>query len=197
MPEAFQNPEIADAVARLDGLLTEADALVAELGDAEFCWRPEPGRWSISECLEHLSVTAGQYEPVLERCIREGRAAGRIGFGAPRRGWINGWIIRSMAPPVKVRVKAPKSFQPADAAPKDIAYPRFVEIHRRLRSLIAEADGLDLWRRRLTSPVTRWIRLSLGEAFDLTLTHMARHLWQARHVRQASLARPTSQSPPS
>ncbi|MBI1355400.1 MAG: hypothetical protein GC160_13720 [Acidobacteria bacterium] len=185
MPAEIENPEITQDLAELDAVLTEFDELVAGLEDEGFCWRPEPGRWSIGECMDHLSVTAALYEPVLEECMREGRAAGRTGIGKPRRGILNRLFLWLMAPPVRGKVKAPGSFLPAAIASKQEVCSRFSDRHGRLRRSMIEADGLDLWRNRLVSPASNLIRLSLGEAFALLLTHMRRHLWQARQVRQA------------
>lgn len=185
MSEQLTNPELADDRRQLEAVLADAEAVVADLDDAAFRWRPEPGKWSISECFEHLSVTAEQYAPKLEECIREGRRQGRTGVGEPKRGWVMGWMIRTMEPPATRALKAPKAFQPRDAAPKKEVYPRFQQLHRELASTMADADGLDLAKNRLTSPITSLLRMSLGEAFALILSHMRRHVWQAQQIRQA------------
>ena len=184
MSEKLENPELVDQVAQLEALLADVETLVADLDDAAFQWRPEAGGWSISECLEHLSVTAEQYAPLIEKCIREGRQKGITGAGAPKRGWIMAWMIRSMEPPAVRRFKAPKVFQPAPPGPKGEIYPRFERLHRELGAAMADADGLDLAKNRMVSPVTSLLRMSLGEAFALMLSHGRRHVWQARQVRE-------------
>lgn len=63
---------------------------------------------------------------------------------------------------------------------------------RHLRELVREihgygalrsADGLDLARIKVTSPVTRLLRLSLGQWLAGLAGHQRRHLWQARQVK--------------
>jgi len=179
------NPELADDLRQLEAILAEADALVANLDDEAFRWRPEAGKWSISECFEHLSVTVEKYAPNLEKCIREGRQWGKTGAGEPKRGWVMGWMIRSLEPPVTRRFSAPKAFQPQQARPQREVYPRFQKLHRDLAATMADADGLDLAKNRLASPITSLLRMSLGEAFALMLSHARRHVWQARQIRQA------------
>lgn len=186
MAATLNNSELAADVEQLEALLTDAEKLVADLDDEAFQWSPGPGRWSISECLQHLSITVDQYAPAIEKCIREGRQKGRTGHRDPKRGLIVGWLIRTLEPPAKRSFKAPNSFAPSTAAPKDEVYPRFVELHRALGSAMADADGLDLWKNRMTSPVTKLMRMSLGESFAMMLSHGRRHVWQAWQVREES-----------
>jgi hypothetical protein len=181
MPE-ISNPELVDTAKQLDALLADAESLVAGLDDEAFQWRPGPGRWSISECLEHLAVTLEIYAPGLENCIREARQKGLTGSGEPKRGWIMRWFLRSMEPPVTTRVRAPKAFRPERPGAKSEVYPRFVQRHRELGAAMADADGLDLRRNRMASPVLKLLKMSLGEAFALMLAHGRRHVWQAREV---------------
>ena len=176
------NPELADAAEQLDALLADAESLVETLDDEAFQWRPGPGRWSISECLEHVAVTLELYAPGLETCIREGRRKGRTGLAEAKRGWIMGWMIRVAEPPVKTRLRAPKAFRPGQPGAKSSVYPRFVRRHRELGAAMADADGLDLGRNRMASPVLKMLKMSLGEAFAMMLAHGRRHVWQARQV---------------
>jgi hypothetical protein len=185
MSGTLQSPELADNAAQLQALLADAERLVADLDDEAFRWRPEPGRWSISECLEHVSITLEQYAPGIEKCIREGRQNGRTGQRDPKRGWIIGWLIHSLEPPAKRRFKAPNAFSPTEPKAKDEVYPRFVKLHHDLGAAMADADGLDLWKNRMVSPVTSLLRMGLGESFALMLTHGRRHVWQGWQVRQA------------
>ncbi len=48
---------------------------------------------------------------------------------------------------------------------------------------LMRADGLDLARVRVISPVSRCFRLPLGAYFAFVMAHDRRHLWQARQVR--------------
>jgi len=48
-----------------------------------------------------------------------------------------------------------------------------------------QANGLDLARARMVSPVLRWLRMPLGSGFAMMLAHERRHLAQARRVLSA------------
>ena len=75
---------------------------------------------------------------------------------------------------------------PADAAhalPRVL--PEFLTVRDQLGERVRRADGLDLKRIRVVSPVTRLLRLPLGAYFQFVIAHDRRHLWQARQVRNA------------
>jgi hypothetical protein len=50
---------------------------------------------------------------------------------------------------------------------------------------VRQADGLNLNRNRVISPVTSLLRLPLGAYFVFVIAHDRRHLWQARQLRTA------------
>jgi hypothetical protein len=65
----------------LDGYLEEicyirqdVAAIVANLGDGQFTWRPASDRWSIGECFEHLNLTAAAFIPAIDAAIDDARA---------------------------------------------------------------------------------------------------------------------------
>ena len=51
---------------------------------------------------------------------------------------------------------------------------------------LRQANGLDLARARVASPVVRWVRMPLGSGFLTMVAHERRHLAQARRVLQAA-----------
>lgn len=63
--------------------------------------------------------------------------------------------------------------------------PRFLALEGRLVRRLAQAQGLDLRRVKLTSPFVPLLRVDLGSAFRVVAVHERRHLWQARQVTGA------------
>lgn len=49
---------------------------------------------------------------------------------------------------------------------------------------VEAANGLDLERARVTSPLTKFIRMSLLAFFCVFTGHQRRHLWQVGNVRR-------------
>ena len=175
--------ELEDYRSQFEQIKTRCNTLVAGLTNEAFNWRPEQGRWSISECLDHLNVTAELYLPVIDRAIAKSRSQGLLGDVPARRGVIGGWIVRFSEPPAKRRVKAPKAFLPKADQAVDSVVPKFIKLQGQLVERLRQANGLDLWRTKIRSPAIALLRLSLGEAFALLTGHERRHLWQAEQVK--------------
>ena len=180
--------ELEGYLRQIDAVKRDGQALVAGLSDVQFNWRPAPDRWSIAECLMHLNVAVTKTLPAFDRGIERGQARGLVGQGPFRYGWFANWMARSMEPPPKRRMKTFKVF----AMPLGVAHSpdrvlaEFLAVRDQLAERVRRADGLDLKRARVVSPVTPLLRLPLGAYFAFILAHERRHLWQARQVRGAA-----------
>lgn len=167
--------EFAAAQARLHRL---ADSL------PEDWWpkRPEPGRWSVAECVAHLNLASRAYLPLLHQALE--RAAALDGT-TPRRFRRDptGWLLWRMAgPPVRYRVRTTAPFVPSgDARPADLV-AAFDELQAQQIACVARADGLPLGRVRITSPFDRRLRYNLYSCLTILPRHQHRHLWQGERV---------------
>lgn len=170
---------------QIAAIKSQGEAVVAGLSEAQFNWHPEPHRWSIAQCLDHLNFGVTKTLSAFDASIAAGRAAGKTSSGPFRYGWFSRMVIRSMEPPPWFRMKTPLK-KPAEGTFRiaDVV-PEFSRMRDQLGDRIRKADGLDLVRVKITSPVNRLLRLPLGAYFEFILAHDRRHLWQARNVRQA------------
>ena len=147
-------------------------------------WRPPEGGWGIGDVLEHLVVSNDDYLMRLRRRVREGagRAAGVPGRGAD--GWrpslMGGFLARSLRAPR--RLPAPKIWRPAQDPGAD-ALERFLRGERELADLLRASVALDWRKTRLSSPVSRLVRLNLGDAFEIAAAHVTRHAGQIERIR--------------
>lgn len=182
-------PELEDMLRQLEAIKKEGQTVAAGLNDAQFNWRPAPGRWSIAECLQHLNVGVRATLPAFDRAIAEGRAQGKLapGRGPFRYGLFSRMMASSMEPPPRFRMRTQTIFAVAPNATykADRLLPEFFAVRDLLGERVRAADGLDLARIRAVSPANRLIRPSLGAYLQFMLAHDRRHLWQARQVRDA------------
>ena len=175
-------PEIEAFRAEFDRLSDEAVALVAPLNDEQFAWQPSPGSWSIAECIEHLNSTARLYLTNLDEGIADATRRGLYGEGPFTYNWIGRIVVGTMEPPARIRIKAPKAFHPTPQRPRNEIMAAFRAYQVQYIDRLRQANGLDLARARVSSPASKWLRLSLGSGFALMAAHERRHLWQARRV---------------
>ena len=176
-------PDLREYQSQFDAIKRDADDLLAGLTDAQFNWRAVPGRWSIAECLAHLNITGQMYLPIIDRGINEARSRQWFGRGPYRHGLLGRLFIRYTEPPAKYKVKAPKLFAPLPEHLLAVVAPAFASLQDQLLRRIREANGIDLGRVRVTSPVSKLLKLSLGQCFAFIAAHERRHLWQARQVK--------------
>jgi hypothetical protein len=175
--------DLEDYRRQIEAVTLDARDLIAGLSEAQVNWRPAPAHWSIAECLDHLTVTNRELMERIEAATGDARSRGLTGRGPFRHGLIGNMIVRSMEPPAKMKFKAPKIFKPRPDLSLEAVAREFFATQDELLRLIHEANGINLARVKITSPVTRLVRLSLGQAFGLIATHERRHLWQARQVK--------------
>lgn len=157
----------------------EVEAVVRGLDEEALMWRPEPGRWGVADCLEHLVATAAAYHPRVRAAIDAAPASGPAAVYKPRL--FGRLFIRLSGPDAPVRLRARGPFVPPRTRPD--APERFAARQDELLGLIADASGADLQAARVTSPLSRLLALTLGECLEMLVAHQRRHLGQARRVR--------------
>ncbi len=167
-----------------DQLATQRSRIRA-FGDFEpdvFNRRPEEGKWSIGENLEHLSLSLGPYLGAMELAIDGARTAGRTGTGPWKRGLFIGWFVKSVEPPVKTRFPTFRALVPAEALDRDRVVEQLLRLTGDFGGVIDAMRGLDLGGIRFPSPVLPLLKLDLGSGVDLMLGHNRRHLWAADRI---------------
>jgi len=157
---------------------------ILPLSIEQLLWRPEPWRWSIAECLDHLNAT---YRVWLPRVNAATSASSRLGHtleGSPRYEGAEIEALRLVEPPVVFRAVAPPDLIPAAAVDPDELVDYFCEFRDQYAETLRRAFGLDLARILLTEPIAPLIQ-SLGGALAFLAAHERRHTWQSEQVRTA------------
>lgn len=173
-----QSAHLADATRRTTAAFrTIADPLSA----AQLAWAPPEGGWGVGQVLEHLVTANGLYLQLCESLVARGLAAPPAATVAWKPSFVGGFLARAVAPEATRKLPAPKVFRPGPT-PRANVLPTFVGMQEQLASLIERAAPLDWNRLRGPSPVTRLIRVNLGDAFQILVNHSARHLGQAQRI---------------
>ena len=168
----------ADVRARLKEALTEARVRLSPLMEDQRRWAPVGGGWSIDECLGHLVATHDAYLPGLVAAT--GSTARRAhGSASFRPSWTARMIRIGVDPASSKRIKAPKVFSPAVESLPGPALATFLATYEELLARIEATEGLDWHGIRLATPVSRLLRLRLGDAYWILAAHAQRHVGQA------------------
>ncbi|MGH9766628.1 MAG: DinB family protein [Blastocatellia bacterium] len=175
--------ELKKYYSEVEEIKLDAEDLTRGLIEDQFNWRPNPEKWSINECLEHLNMTARLYWSVLAQAVNGARINGWFSKGPYKRAWIGGLMIRSTEPPARMKFKASRRFRPPSDIPMNQVVSQFMAFQDRLLDLIRDANGVDLGRPRIHSPRGGFFKLTLGQGIGLAIAHERRHLWQAQRVK--------------
>ena len=176
-------PELEIFLEQIRYIRQDVAALVANLSDDMFSWRPAPDRWSIGECFEHLNLTAAAYVPAIDATLADARARNLRARGPFVYPLLERWFLASTEPPPRRRMRAFKAYRPPSHLRRDDVMNAFAGWQDCLADRINAADGLDLRQARQRSPILPVLKWSLGTMFALVLAHERRHIWQARQVR--------------
>ena len=178
--------ELGDYQRQFCAIKQDARELVAGMNDTALAWRPEPGRWSIGENLLHLNLVGEQYVKAIDECIAGARESELFSSGPFRYAFFSSLLVEGMEPPACRKLRTTRAVTPPPDAPVAAALPTFLHLQDQLAELLKRAEGLDLARATLVSPLMRRVRHSLGLAFAFVAAHERRHLWQAREVRNSA-----------
>jgi len=178
------NAELQGYGDQLLSVTQDAVGLMSGLSDAQFNWQPEPGRWSMAGCFDHLNKSASVlFVPRIGGAVAAGRASGPKSDGPFAYSAFERWCVGTNDAPARMKFKAPRITQPSSHLPVAQVRAEFVKWQDEVARLLREADGLDLRRIRVASPIPM-LTFSLGTMIRLMLAHERRHTWQAREVRQ-------------
>ena len=176
------HPRLHAVERELAAATTRAARLVDQVDEAGFRRRPEPGHWSIAECLGHLNLTTGAYLPLIDEVLQIGRLLPRGSRRSMRRDF-TGWLLCLIAePPYRRRASTTAQFIPDRMGSRADVLAEFVRLQQELTSRVYRAEGLDLTSLVIVSPFDGRLRYHLYSCFRVLPTHQRRHLWQAEQV---------------
>lgn len=185
MTDGMLTPQASFLRERL-GEMEEANhqvrCLAQALSDPELTRRPAQGGWSVAEVLEHLVISGGDYLRLMRPAITAAREAGAHDQGRAWQPTLTGRVlVHSLRTGRSGMLKSPRAWQPR--SPRERVREAFFASQQELASAAREAEGLDLARIRTHSPLSKLIRLNLGDCFLILNVHCQRHLSQIRRIR--------------
>lgn len=183
-----QDRQLEDWSATFRAALERMHALTDDLSPQQLNFKPAPDRWSVAQCLDHVSVSMGIYldpmEATLERAEPMGDGGG--GDGGFGRGTFMGRLLVGALRKPGGRYKAPRRFRPASSALDPDAVRREYERQTvRMQSCLVRCEGFALGEVKMPWPVFGLIKITLAQAFELQALHTDRHLDQAERVTRS------------
>ncbi len=173
---------LADVRTGLDDIARETQATFGGLDGRQLNWRPDAGRWSVAQCVEHLLTTNRLMFEAAEKALDVAR---------PRTIWqrvpvlpgvLGRMLIRSQSPTAARRFTAPSTARPASSDITADVIPRFIEQQRDAAVRVQALGEDDAARTIMTSPFVRIVTYSVLDGWRLVVAHDRRHFEQAQRV---------------
>lgn len=169
-------------IAEFDAADQRANELAKGLNTEQLNWQPQPGAWSVGQCLEHLCVANEIYFPPISSSLVNQPAAA-VHEITP--GWFGRWFITNYIEPSArtKRARAPKKIVPGVQVEPSVL-DRFLRSNHSARQLVRDASNYDVNRIRFVNPLVPLIRFTVGTGFEIISKHERRHLLQAEGVKR-------------
>jgi hypothetical protein len=179
----YQKADLPSLIAAASDVVTDTKSAFGQLTPAQLNWKPSPERWSVAQCFDHLITSNKGYFPIIDAVL-----AGRKQSFWERMPLVPGLggklLIKSLDPASPRKLKAPKSFQPAESDIDASVIDDFVAQQTKIVEKMQETRQLDLEKIVITSPALAAITYSLMDAYRIIVVHEHRHFQQAKRVTE-------------
>lgn len=175
---------IDDIIERLTQLKSDAYDAFGHLNNELLNWKPSPEEWSVAQCIDHIIITNEKYFDEINLIIagsEKQNAWKNIPFAPKLFGTM---LIKSVNEEPSRKQKAPQVFQPRASKIEEDIINRF-QLHQ--DDLIKLADScrdVNIFEKKVTSPVMKYITYNLKDTFTILTSHEARHINQAKRIIQ-------------
>lgn len=144
--------------------------------------RPAPEKWSVVEHLEHLAITNALYLESISGAVERAKELGWAAEGPFVGGrWLAERLVASQEPPPRMRLRTFRKIRPRRDLDGSAVLERFRSLQRDFEVLLHGAEGVDLGRAQLRSPLLALVKLTAMQGFRLIECHNRRHIW---HMEQ-------------
>jgi hypothetical protein len=171
--------QIASLLEQIDSVTRKAEKLVHGRSNEDLTWKPEPGTWSIAECLDHLAQTTQAFLAPISQAVAEAPAL--TSDRSLRTGTLARLFIRNLEPPYRLRFKVLPQLTPCHHDFRS-AWTGFLTSQSSLQELVRSATGLAIDRVKIKSPVYARIAYNIYGALRMLAAHQRRHLWQIEQI---------------
>jgi uncharacterized damage-inducible protein DinB len=144
--------------------------------------KPPAGGWSIGEVLEHLIVSADSYLDTLRSVLARTDLRAADAGTTWKPSFMGGLLTASLRSDRKL--PAPRLYKPGPE-PREGVLAEFLRRQEEVGRLLGEAGTVDWRHATFTSPVSRLMRMNVGDALSVLVVHAERHAAQIDRVKAA------------
>ena len=177
---------IQNSIKQCETALTEVEQLIAGLDNDTLNTQEAAEKWSILQCLKHLSIANKIYVENIKKAHQKYPQQPDETFSSH---WKGDYFTKMISPKengvVKNNMKTMKSMNPEEALPVQETIDEFFNTHRELADLIKKSENYSLNKVKVPTALGPLVKLRLGDAFRFLLGHLDRHVLQLKRIKKA------------
>jgi hypothetical protein len=167
---------------QIDAVQEQVDEQFSALSSEQLNWKPEPGKWSIAQCLDHIITSNKTYFPAFNKLLRHEYRLSFFQQLNPFKKSLGPMMVRNLGPQVTKKFTTPTVFQPSSSTLPASIVGDFRTHQQELRKYIHQLLQLDTKNLVMASPVTGMITYTLADAIRILTGHEQRHVNQAKQI---------------
>jgi hypothetical protein len=156
------------------------------LADEAIFFRPAKGKWSIAQCIDHLTQTSLAYRTALDRMVDPEYRATFWESISPFSQRIGKGMAESLGIAAGRAFKSPRIFEPRRQLDSARLWADFFTQQEHLLNIVLRSEGSDVGKRILTSPVSHLITFPASSLCEMIASHQERHIRQAMAVKASA-----------
>jgi DinB superfamily len=145
--------------------------------------QPESNAWSVAQVLEHLNMYSRYYMEAIEKQLHRNQTIASNSF-VP--GWLGNYFTNLMKPTkenkIAKKMKAPKNAIPSLQPNANDMLGEYINHQHHLLNLLTIAKSVNLNGNRISTSLSKLIKLKLGDTFRFFVAHEQRHFLQIANV---------------
>ena len=177
------NQLLSTLQSNIHALVETVETEFMPLSDQVLNTKEAPGRWSILECLEHLNRYSRYYNTALARAIARTKTQLQFRDEPVRSTWLGRKFIAMVHPSNAKKQKAFKSMNPAQSVLDRSVIDEWMHHQEQRLELLTAARSINLNQSHVPIEFFKWLRLNVGDTFQLLVCHEQRHMLQALRVK--------------
>jgi len=177
------NQLLSTLQANIHALIETVETEFMSLPDTALNTKESPGRWSILECIEHLNRYSRYYNPALAKAIARAKTQDQSRNEPARSTWLGRKFIAMVHPSNAKKQKTFKSMNPAQSVLDRSVITEWTLHQEQRLELLREARSINLNQSHVPIEFFKWLRLNVGDTFQLLVAHEQRHMLQALRAK--------------
>lgn len=150
-----------------------------EISNEQLTANPATGGWSIAQVIEHLNTYNAFYLPVIGKALKQAVVDKSSGIFKP--GILGDYFVKMMQPKngrVIKKYKAASRHVPGNAINARVVMQTYLDGQQKLLQLLETASNYNISSIKISTSISRIIKLKLGDVFRFLIAHQQRHFVQ-------------------